>query len=187
MTTTHTEIKYVPGFVADHAATMAAILSEVTPRQHTIRMFGREIPKPRLESWHGDGAYTYSGKRMDPLPWTPSLEALRAALEDATGVRYNSVLVNVYRDGSDSVAFHADDEPELGPSPEDVRIASVSLGDRRRFVVKPRDGGSSESWDLGAGDLLLMGGTLQRTHVHGVPKTTRRVGPRMNLTFRVVG
>lgn len=181
MTTRHVE-----GFIADHAATMARLLETLPLRQESIRIFGRTIPTPRLTSWHGSAGYTFSGNTINAHPWTDELVAIRDRLSLLEGVEFNSVLVNYYRDGSDSVAFHADDEPELGPTDDDVRIASVSLGAPRRFVLKALEDGSRREWKLGAGALLVMGGTLQRTHVHAIPKTKRPVGPRMNLTFRVL-
>lgn len=182
------ETRFHGGFVPNHGEVMAALLAEVAPTltQGTIRIFGREVAKPRLESWHGDRAYTYSGRRIDPAPFTPTLERIRAMVSEVEGVRFDSVLVTLYRDGSDSIAFHADDEPELGPSRDDVRIASVSLGASRRFVLKRRDGSEKAIWILGGGSLFVMSGRLQETHVHGVPKTAHKVGPRMNLTFRVM-
>jgi alkylated DNA repair dioxygenase AlkB len=85
------------------------------------------------------------------------------------------------------MGFHADDEPELGPNaPSNVLIASVSLGERRRFIIKRRDRSQTLKVDLGGGDLYVMGGAAQQHWVHGVPKTTRAVGPRMSLTFRIV-
>jgi 2OG-Fe(II) oxygenase superfamily len=97
------------------------------------------------------------------------------------GVDFNSCLANLYRDGSDSMGFHSDDEPELGPEPI---IASISLGARRRFVLRHRVSRERWSWNLGAGDLLVMRNESQRDYAHAVPKTSRRIGPRMNLTFR---
>lgn len=97
------------------------------------------------------------------------------------GTEFNSCLANLYRDGSDSMGFHSDDEPELGPQPT---IASVSLGSRRRFVLRHRVTRERWTWDLGEGDLLVMRDESQRDYAHAVPKTTRQVGPRMNLTFR---
>ncbi|GAB5541235.1 MAG: alpha-ketoglutarate-dependent dioxygenase AlkB [Sandaracinaceae bacterium] len=176
------------GFVPDHAALMETLRATLPLRAETLVLFGREVTTPRLTSWHGDPGcvYRYSGRRFAPAPWTDALAALRARLREACGVDFNSVLANYYRDGADSMGAHADDEPELGPSPADVRIASISLGARRRFLLRPRAGGASIPYSLGEGSLLEMGGTLQRTHTHRVPKTKREVGPRLNLTFRVI-
>lgn len=181
-------ITFEEGFVSDDEAAMAALLDELPLRQETIVIFGREVLTPRLTSWHGDpgASYAYSGRRFEPEPWTPGLAHLRDALEAEAGLRFNSALANYYRDGSDSMGAHADDEPELGPSPDDVRIASISLGAPRRFVLAHRASKAKRELSLGEGSLLVMGGRLQRTHTHRVPKTKRPVGPRLNLTFRVV-
>ena len=176
------------GFVEDDAALMDELVRTLPLRAETLVLFGREVATPRLTSWHGDPgcSYAYSGRTFAPAPWTPPLSALRARLREACGVDFNSVLANYYRDGRDSMGAHADDEPELGPSPDDIRIASISLGARRRFLLKARAGGPSVGYALGEGSLFEMGGALQRTHTHRVPKTKRPVGPRLNLTFRVV-
>ena len=96
-------------------------------------------------------------------------------------VAFNSCLANLYRDGSDSMGYHSDDEPELGPEPT---IASISLGARRRFVLRHRISREQWAWELGEGDLLVMRDESQRDYAHAVPKTSRPIGPRMNLTFR---
>lgn len=178
----------VAGFVADHARVMTRLLEELPLRVEALTLFGRPVATPRLTSWHGDpdARYAYSGRAFDPAPWTPTLSELRDALHAATGTRFNSVLANHYRDGRDSMGAHADDERELGPTRDDVRIASISLGAPRRFVLRERAGGARREWSLGEGALLVMGGELQRTTRHAIPKTRRAVGPRLNLTFRVV-
>lgn len=177
-------VTHTPGFIKDAAWIIEELLNELPLVQEHIRMYGRDIPTPRLTSWHGDAgrSYRFSGRTLEPAPWTPILATIRAGVEAETGATFNSVLANYYRDGSDSVAFHADDEPGLGPV-----IASVSLGDYRRFVVKANDGGERAEWSLGGGDLLVMSGDLQTTHKHSIPKTKKPVGPRLNLTFRTIG
>lgn len=151
--------------------------------QKTIKLFGKERPTPRLTKWYGERAYTYSGIENAPEPMPAWLEALRAGAEKASGARFNSALVNYYRDGKDSVAWHADDEPELGSEPT---IASLSFGASRTFAVKPRAGGESVRLSLADGDLLIMRGESQSDYLHAVPKTTREIGPRVNVTFRWV-
>lgn len=121
--------------------------------------------------------------RHDAAAWDSVLRGYKTALEDTAGARFNSCLANYYRDGQDSVSWHADDEPELGPTPV---IASVSLGDTRRFQVKSRATGEIWNLDLAHGDLLVMRGESQRDYLHGVPKSRRPIGARLNLTFRWV-
>ena len=174
-------VAYRPGWVPDHAALLDRLRAEISWEQHEITLFGRTVPTPRLTAWMGDAAYAYSGVVNEPTPWPAALAALRQRLSDELGVAFNSCLANLYRDGSDSMGFHSDDEPELGPEPT---IASVSLGARRRFVLRHRATRERWTWDLGEGDLLVMRGDSQRDYAHAVPKTTRLIGPRMNLTFR---
>jgi alkylated DNA repair dioxygenase AlkB len=156
--------------------------------QHTVTVFGKSHPTPRLTAWFGEAGYAYTGAAHPPAEMPPLLDALRARLERHTGARFNSVLANYYRGGSDSVAWHADDEPELEREPV---IASLSVGALRRFSVKARSGwpvvqGPRYDVWLGQGDLLVMSGRSQLDYFHSVPKTSREVGPRVNLTFRWV-
>jgi len=183
------DLRFDPAFLppAEAAALLAQLIAEVAWEQRAIRIFGQQIPQPRLTAWYGDPAarYTYSGLTWEPLPWSPALQALRQRVEAATGTRFNSVLLNYYRDGRDSMGWHADDEPELGPAPA---IASLSLGATRRFRLRPQ-GGSTHlplGLDLPSGSLLLMRGPTQQHWQHALPKTARPVGPRLNLTFRWV-
>ena len=186
------DLLFDPNFLPEsEAGTLCAQLTaEVAWEQRAIRMFGRELPQPRLTAWHGDPAarYTYSGLTWEPRPWTPALLDLRQRVAAATGARFNSVLLNYYRDGRDSMGWHADDEPELGPSPV---IASLSLGATRRFRLRPigpKAGALAQplGLDLPNGSLLLMRGPTQHCWQHALPKTARPTGPRLNLTFRWV-
>jgi len=166
---------------------LAQLSAGIAWEQRAIRIFGQEIPQPRLTAWYGDPAarYAYSGLVWEPRPWTPLLLDLRRRVETATNTRYNSVLLNHYRDGRDSMGWHADDEPELGPAPT---IASLSLGATRRFRLRPRAGLAHAplGLDLPNGSLLLMRGPTQQRWQHALPKTARPIGPRLNLTFRWV-
>jgi alkylated DNA repair dioxygenase AlkB len=168
-----------------HAEALAA---ELPLRSDTFAMFGRRVTVPRLIAWHGDPGcrYRYSGQTYEPIPWTPGLERIRAILCARTGLAWNAVLANYYRDGSDSVGWHADDERELGPNPDDVAIASLTLGATRRFVMRHRESGVRRVFELCDGSLLVMRGTTQQHWRHALPKTAARVGPRLNLTFRVI-
>lgn len=161
--------------------------TELAWQQTHIQMHGKRIPVPRLDVWYGDPGhpYRYSGVRFDPEPWTSTLEAIKSELERRQGLTFNSVLANLYRNGQDSVAWHADDEPELGRNPV---IASLSLGSERRFALrhKTRKDLAPVRLDLPSGSLLVMAGTTQHFWQHQLAKTARAVGPRINLTFRTV-
>jgi alkylated DNA repair dioxygenase AlkB len=111
------------------------------------------------------------------------LEQLRAAVEQATGRRYNSVLLNYYRDGADSMGMHSDDEPELGPQPA---IASLSYGATRTFILRHKGSKRTLKLDLADGNLLLMAGDMQRHWLHGINKTVKPTAARLNLTFRYI-
>jgi len=172
---------------AEADALLVALRSQIDWQQEDILIFGERKRVPRLVAWHGEPgtAYTYSGTAHEPLPWTPELQRVRQRAEELTGYLYNSVLLNLYRDGRDGMGWHADDEPELGREPA---IASVSFGASRRFKLRHRRSRSAASTvDLAHGDLLLMAGATQHHYVHAVPKTARPVGERVNLTFRRLG
>ncbi|XUP27609.1 alpha-ketoglutarate-dependent dioxygenase AlkB [Xanthomonas axonopodis pv. vasculorum] len=167
-------------------ALMQALLAQAHWEVHRIRMFGRMVDSPRLSSWIGDAqaSYRYSGTRFSPQPWLEVLQPVRMRLEEETGHRFNSVLINRYRSGSDAMGWHSDDEPELGAQP---LIASVSLGATRRFAFKHRhDAALKQTLELGHGDLLVMSGDTQRCYKHALPRTARPVGERINLTFRQI-
>lgn len=161
-----------------------ALRADIEWEQHKVRLFGREVPSPRLSAWHGDpdAAYRYSGFTHRPRPWTSPLSDLRVAVEREVGTAFNSVLLNRYRDGRDAMGWHADDEPELGPEPV---IASVSLGAARRMRFRHR---TRKEWtadlSLGNGSLLVMAGTTQRYWMHSIPRTRKVQEERINLTFR---
>jgi alkylated DNA repair dioxygenase AlkB len=170
-----------------NAEVFARLRDETEWRHETVVVYGKRHPQPRLTAWHGEASYTYSGLRLAPLPMTPLLEQLRGAVEAATGHRYNSVLLNYYRDGADSMGMHSDDEPELGPAPA---IASLSYGATRTFILRHKhhhgDPRRTLKLDLGDGNLLLMAGRLQQNWLHGINKTARQTGARLNLTFRYI-
>ncbi len=161
--------------------------AELAWQQTHIRMHGKRVAVPRLDVWYGDPGhpYRYSGVRFDPQAWSPTLRAIKSELEAREGLTFNSVLANLYRDGQDSVAWHSDDEPELGQNPV---IASLSLGAERRFAFrhKTRKDLAPVRLDLPAGSLLVMAGATQHHWQHQLSKTARAVGPRINLTFRTV-
>ena len=190
------DLRIAPDFLSRHEADAAlhALSAEIPWEQHRIRLYGRELDSPRLTCWMGEpeAVYTYSRTRFEPRPWTPSLWALKSRVETACGARFNSVLANLYRDGADSMGWHADDEPELGPEP---LIASLSLGAERRFCLRERPVRGAEpsavapqrlAVPLPHGSLLQMAGATQTLYQHALPKSTRALGPRLNLTFRLI-
>ncbi|MEB3187479.1 MAG: alpha-ketoglutarate-dependent dioxygenase AlkB [bacterium] len=180
------EVWLCEGWLArDEAARLfEALVAATAWRQEPIRMFGRTVMQPRLLAWHGDpdATYTYSGVCHEPEPWTPDLSSVRERLLPVAG-DFNSVLLNLYRDGRDRMGWHADDERELGPEPV---IASVSLGETRRFLLRHRTRRELDTVAiaLSAGDLLVMKGATQHRWKHAVPGTAMSVGSRLNLTFR---
>jgi len=172
----------LPKVLADES--LSSLSDEVAWEQHQVRLFGRLVDCPRLSAWHADTGlrYQYSGIRHEPRPWTPVLSKIRVYLESLVGAPLNSVLVNRYRNGSDYIGWHADDEPELGSRP---MIVSVSLGATRRFQLRLRAPRTTHKGiDLGHGDVLVMSGLAQQYWQHRIAPTRRPVGERLNLTFR---
>jgi len=176
-------------FDSEIAANLLKDLTEEIPWvQNKIRFYGKESLVPRLESWHGDKgmSYTYSGIKMDAKPWTKNLLMIKESIEPIAKTTFNSVLINYYRDGKDRVAWHSDDEKELGKNPV---IASVSLGAERKFKLrhkKYKENQLQHEVFLQSGSLLLMSGSTQHHWLHEIPRTAKPIGPRINLTFRVI-
>ncbi len=163
-----------------------SLKEEILWREEEIILYGKVHNLPRLSAWYGDPAstYTYSGIFLNPNPWTPVLNELRKIVNRIAGSNFNSLLANLYRDQNDSVSWHADDEPELGENPT---IASISLGETRRFVFKKKtDPTTKFSLELGSGDILVMKGATQKNWMHQVPKSSKILQPRVNLTFRTI-
>ena len=193
--TTHTLagclIEQHTGFVSSvESLRWLAQLTEETPwTQSEVVIFGKRHPIPRLNAWYGEKSYAYSGNHMACLPMTELLETIRKRVEEEAGSRFNSVLLNLYRDNNDTVGWHSDDEPELDPKRP---IASLSLGVSRRFVLREklpkRHPTKPQKLDLTleSGDLIVMHPPTQLRTEHTVPRTTRTLGPRINLTFRTV-
>lgn len=157
-------------------------------RQDRIRVYGKEHLIPRLNAWYADPGlrYCYSGLTLRPLAWTAPLSHIRARIREHCGIDFNSVLANYYRDGQDSVGWHSDDEPELGPQPV---VASVSFGAVRRFDLrsKQRDERGQRchySLELGHGSLLMMHAGVQEHWQHCVARSRKVLKPRINLSFR---
>ncbi len=173
---------WLAGAQAD--ALFRALYDTIHWETHRFRMFGRELDSPRLSSWIGDAgtAYTYSGTRFAPRPWPAALATVRQRLEEELDCGFNSVLANRYRDGRDYMGWHSDDEKALGVQPV---IASLSLGATRRFVLKHRHEKTRKlELELPHGSLLVMRGDTQQHYRHALPRTSRPLAERINLTFR---
>ncbi|MET3130144.1 alkylated DNA repair dioxygenase AlkB [Oxalobacteraceae bacterium GrIS 1.11] len=162
---------------------LARLIAETAWRAEHITLWGKRHVQPRLTAWHGEASYRYSGMTLAPLPFTPLQLELKHAVEQASGHRYNSVLLNYYRDQRDGMGFHCDDERELGPQPV---IASLSLGAPRTFILKHKRLPKTVKISLGHASLLLMAGMTQANWQHGIRKETTFCMPRVNLTFRKI-
>jgi alkylated DNA repair dioxygenase AlkB len=181
-------LEYHPHFFPAREADelLQQLLQGISWKQESMNMYGKKVLFPRLMAWHGDAgsAYAFSGATYHPQPWTPPLELIRQRIGPVAGVTFNSVLLNLYRDGRDAMGWHADDEPELGHNPV---IASVNLGATRRFMLRyKKDHQLKYELELQHGSLLIMKGALQHYWQHQVPKTARPLPSRINLTFRVI-
>lgn len=163
----------------------AELIEHIAWQQDLIKFYGRKIPLPRLTAWYGDDgvSYTYSGILMHPHPWTSTLSLVKSWIENKAQHQFNSVLLNQYRNGNDSVAWHSDDEPELG---QDPIIASLSLGASRKFELRSRSQPNLDKIEilLNSGDLLIMGRGTQQNWQHQIPKMRKVKETRINLTFR---
>ncbi|WP_432673133.1 alpha-ketoglutarate-dependent dioxygenase AlkB family protein [Flavobacterium sp. SM2513] len=182
------EVIYFPSFLyAREAAELFDHLLEETPWQHdSITLFGKTHPQPRLTAFYGndDLSYSYSNIKMNANSWTPTLLHLKNKIEEMAETSFNSVLLNLYRDGKDSNGWHADDERELGKNPI---IASLTLGSERFFHLKHKFQPEHRcKIKLENGSLLLMKGSTQHFYKHQIPKTMQTISPRINLTFRTI-
>lgn len=181
------EIQYVANaFTAREADRLFQSLLDAIPwRTATLTIAGQKRPLPRLQCWMADQgrSYSYSGLKLSPHPWNPDVLRIKARLEQLCEHSFNSVLLNYYRGGSDSVSWHADDETELGPNPI---VASVSLGAQRTLEFKPKFNLTTPKKQivLGSGSILIMGKTIQNNWLHQLPKISGNIEPRISLTFR---
>lgn len=174
-------------FNAEESQTLLqTFIDTIAWEQRTINMYGKSIVTPRLTAWYGDNGknYAYSGSKFNPLPWTSELLDVKKRIELLAGVNFNSVLLNYYRNGTDSVAWHSDNETELGLHPI---IASVSFGQVRSFDIRLKQNHAEKySIRLESGSLLLMKGGLQQYWEHRIAKLKSIIKPRVNLTFRII-
>ncbi|MDD5035118.1 MAG: alpha-ketoglutarate-dependent dioxygenase AlkB [Methylococcaceae bacterium] len=181
------ELYYLADFLPAEQADdfFKRLLGTLAWQEEEIIIAGRRVKVPRLVCWYGDAGavYRYSGTTHHPLPWTEALLDLKARIENHSGHDFNSVLGNLYRDGQDSMGWHADREKVLGVNPF---IASLNLGEERLFRLRHNRSGETLDIALANGSLLLMGGALQHHWRHCVPKTKTEKSARINLTFRTI-
>ena len=164
-----------------------ALRESIDWKHQPIKMFGRSVMQPRLTAWYGDEGteYSYSGLMNYPVPWNSRLHEIKKKVEELSKHKFNSVLLNLYRDGQDSMGWHQDNEVELGVNPT---IASVSFGAIRQFQMRHKFDKSIPKLDIGLqdGSVLIMSGETQKYWQHQVPKTKKLLGERINLTFRSI-
>ena len=183
-------IFYYPQFFSKQKSNfyLNRFIDSVQWKQNTIKMYGKESLVPRLEAWYGEPGknYSYSGIMMQPISWTSELLEIKKEIEKVSKTVFNSVLINYYRNGNDRVAWHSDDEKELGKNPV---IGSISLGAERNFKLRHKDykiNSLRNNIILKHGSFLLMKGPTQHNWMHEIPRTAKPIGPRINLTFRVI-
>lgn len=182
----------------DTVAVLHLLHTGIPWEQGSVKLFGKSIPEPRLTCYYGEFGYKYSGRNLDPRSFDkapPIVRDIKAKIEHFLQVKFNSVLINRYRSGEDSLGWHADDEAVYGKNPQ---IASVSFGEERAFQLRQippkKVAGGTRSGDevekaevaLTHGSLLFMGGPIQHKWQHCLPKRKKVVGERINLTFRTV-
>jgi len=167
-----------------HTLLLEKWIDEMLWEQSSITMFGKQVKIPRLNAWYGDKPYAYSGTQFEARPMPAELAMLKGKVEKTSGLAFNSVLANWYRNGGDCMGWHSDDEASLG---EDPQIASVSLGDTRRFVLRQKSNKSNKHViELQHGSLMLMLGGTQSLWQHALPRTKKSHDSRLNLTFRYI-
>ncbi|WP_372370657.1 alpha-ketoglutarate-dependent dioxygenase AlkB [Candidatus Uabimicrobium sp. HlEnr_7] len=179
------DTEYTEDFIAPEIANLwfQNLASNLPWQQKEIFIMGKKVLQPRLICWYGEVSYTYSRSTLPSKEWHPLLFVIKQQVEESTQLKFNSCLLNYYRDGNDSMGFHADNEKQLRENPS---IASLSLGGHRRFVLKHKTDKTVPKLEiqLGNGSLLVMKSKTQHYWLHGIPKTKKKVNPRINLTFR---
>ncbi|AYN04333.1 MULTISPECIES: alpha-ketoglutarate-dependent dioxygenase AlkB [unclassified Flavobacterium] len=166
---------------ADHYYNV--LLNNTAWREYEMEMYDKTLKVPRMISWYEDKSNI--GVALDSPDWTPELLQIKERVETETGVKFNSVLLNLYRNGKDGVNWHSDREQNFG---KDAIIASVSFGETRMFKLRHKFKKEIPQLEIPLyhGSYLLMGGTTQSFWQHQVPKSTKDILPRINLTFRIV-
>jgi alkylated DNA repair dioxygenase AlkB len=182
------KIRYHQNFLSNQESNyyFDTFSSKIPWQQEEVKVFGKIYAQPRLTSLHSKTmtTYKYAGLTLQPQPMTTELLSILERVESICNHEFNCVLLNLYRDGSDSNGWHADNEKELGVHPQ---IASISFGSNRFFHFKHRSI-ESENYkiELHHGSLLLMEGPMQEYWLHQIPKTKKPLSPRINLTFRKI-
>ena len=181
------EYIFYPNFFskAESDSFLKNLRNNIVWKQESMNMYGKKIDFPRLTAWYGnnDKPYSFSGITLQPLPWSSEILSIKSKIEPVAKTAFNSVLLNLYRDGNDSISWHTDAEKELGTNPV---IASVNFGATRNFQLRHIKTKEKLEIELTHGSLLIMQGELQHFWQHQVPKTSKVVGERINLTFRVI-
>ena len=181
------ELLWYPAFFTHEECEryLVALLNGIHWQQELMKMYGKIVQFPRLTAWYADTGvtYSYSGLTHQPERWTEELLQIKKRIEVVSGAQFNSVLLNRYRGGADSMSWHTDDELELGQNPI---IASVNFGATRMFQLRHNSTKERINIELTHGSVLVMAGELQHYWKHQVPKTKKDVGERVNLTFRKV-
>ena len=182
------EVFLYPTLLSCHEADQLfdTLKNNIIWEKQKIKLYGEVHDVPRLTAWYGDPnkSYIYSGIKLKTKPWNSALLKIREKIEKISKIKFNSVLLNLYRSGSDSVSWHSDDEPELGKNPV---IGSLSLGETRQFQMKHKfNRDLKQKILLQHGSFLLMRGKTQHHWLHQIPKRKNLKGERINLTFRVI-
>jgi alkylated DNA repair dioxygenase AlkB len=162
-----------------------ALKDKIDWKQESMKMYGKTINFPRLTAWYGDNdkPYSFSGITLQPKNWLPELLEIKNKIEIAAQTKFNSVLLNLYRNGNDSISWHTDAEPELGVNPV---IGSVNFGETRKFQFRHKSTHEKLEIDLTHGSAIIMQGEMQHFWQHQVPKTSKIIKDRINLTFRLI-
>lgn len=184
----HADLKFFPQFytAAQAQSHFFTLKKTINWKHEKIKIFGKTYWQPRLTAFYAENkvSYAYSDLKMDPAPFFNTLQSVKDDLESVTAIHFTSCLANLYRNGQASNGWHADDEKELGLNPV---IASLSFGGTRKFKFRRKDNHSTKfDLDLTPGSLLLMQGETQHYWQHQLPKTKKKVAPRINLTFRII-
>lgn len=181
------EYIYLPNFFTkfESDSYFKVLKDNILWKQESMNMYGKQVMFPRLTAWYGDNdkPYSFSGITLRPHSWTKELLEIKNKIEPIANTQFNSVLLNQYRNGNDSISWHTDAEKELGLNPI---IGSVNFGATRKFQLRHIETKEKIEIELTHGSLLIMQGELQHFWQHQVPKTAKKVNERINLTFRVI-